>query len=41
MPGLLSSHLVHDSMAILQMQQTPDEQTGYLWMFVIMAATPY
>ena len=24
-----------------QMQHTPDEQAGYLWMFVLMAAMPY
>lgn len=25
----------------LQMQHTPGEQTGYVWMFILMAATPY
>ena len=24
-----------------QMQHTPDEQAGYVWMFVLMAAMPY
>ncbi|WP_419161967.1 hypothetical protein [Candidatus Palauibacter sp.] len=27
--------------ATLQMQHTPDQQMGYVWMFVLMAATPY
>ena len=27
--------------ATLQMQHTPGEQAGYVWMFVLMAATPY
>ena len=25
----------------LQMQHTPGEQAGYVWMFVLLAATPY
>ncbi|WP_419948623.1 hypothetical protein [Candidatus Palauibacter sp.] len=27
--------------AALQMQHTPGEQAGYVWMFVLMAAMPY
>ena len=27
--------------AALQMQHTPDQQAGYVWMFVFMAAMPY
>ena len=27
--------------AALQMQHTPGEQAGYVWMFILMAAMPY
>lgn len=41
MSGLFSSHLFADVVATLQMQHTADEQTGYVWLFVLMATTPY
>lgn len=41
MPGFFSVDVLDAAITVLQMPQTPKQQTAYLWMFVLLSATPY
>jgi len=41
MPALLANAAAAAGAVAPLLQRTPDSQTGYVWLFVLLAATPY